>query len=287
MADNIRDIRQGYWRCDALPQLVIRTTCNSIKSYKAHSHSELSLGLIEAGQTCLSARGADITLSSGDMVLIEPHLVHACNPVQGLPRSYRMLYIDHQWCCDVLSECYQQKVTRFICEKGMLLVSDKENELPGLISTLTESCAPRDVSLVHERLRSVVQAYCSPLLNSEEDDGIAYRVREWLLEQVESPPSIEDIARQVGRTPESVIRNFKRRFGITPRAFLNNCRVEKAKRLLRTGMKIADVALEVGYSDQSQLHKAFVSYTASTPGQYQNSPNKNNSSMNNRVNFRQ
>uniref|UniRef100_UPI0034578CB3 helix-turn-helix domain-containing protein n=1 Tax=uncultured Vibrio sp. TaxID=114054 RepID=UPI0034578CB3 len=50
------------------------------------------------------------------------------------------------------------------------------------------------------------------------------------------------------------------------KSFLSNYRVEKAKVLLKGGMEITDVANELGFFDQSQLHRTFVSYTASTPG---------------------
>ncbi len=282
MANNTRDIKQGYRSCDALPQLMIRTTYNSSKSYKAHSHASLSLGIIEAGQTCLSVRNRHIILNPGEMVLIPPHLVHACNPVQHLPRSYHMLYIDQQWCRDVLAEVHQQKVTHFTCETEPLSFIGKISSLPDVIRTLIKKEGSGDISQADAMLRFIVQSYCFPSPDNK-NDSTAFRVRDWLQEQIEDPPSIDEIAQQEMMTQESVIRSFKRSFGITPRAFLNNCRVEKAKSLLRGGMNIADVALEVGYSDQSQLHKAFVSYTASTPGQYQNicSPDRRSISDNN------
>jgi AraC-like DNA-binding protein len=284
MTEYIRDIQQRFWSSEQLPHLVIRTTRDSVKSYKAHCHAELSIGIIAAGQTCLSVKTMDITLNREDVVLIQPDLVHACNPVQGKPRSYHMLYLDHQWCCDVLSLRYQQQVTHFRCDHGVVLAHPEYSGLAGLIGELMASDMQRDhYYRVDDVLRSMVLAYCSPAPEDESDDGAAYRTRELLLGQLENPPSVEDIARQSGRTPESVIRSFKRCFGITPKAYVSNSRVEKAKLLLRAGMKIADVAVEVGYSDQSQLHKAFVSYTASTPRQYQSSGIRSDS----RVNFRQ
>lgn len=70
------------------------------------------------------------------------------------------------------------------------------------------------------------------------------------------------------RSKETLIRAFRRAFHTTPRAFVNNVRIERAKEKLRAGSRIADVAADLGFSDQAQLHRTFVSFTASTPGQY-------------------
>ncbi|WP_333909671.1 helix-turn-helix domain-containing protein [Vibrio sp. SCSIO 43137] len=111
--------------------------------------------------------------------------------------------------------------------------------------------------------------YCSPVHKPDSVDELANKVRHRLLEDIVHPPSLETLSQQLGRPKETLIRNFKNQFGIPPKSFLNNNRIEKAKYLLRYGMNIVDVATEVGFSDQSQFHRNFVSYTASTPRQYQ------------------
>nr|WP_321461635.1 helix-turn-helix transcriptional regulator [uncultured Vibrio sp.] len=89
------------------------------------------------------------------------------------------------------------------------------------------------------------------------------------MQDIACAPSLDAVSKEFGRSKETLIRIFKKHLGITPKSFVNNSRVEKAKILLKRGMSIVDVAAEVGFSDQSQLHRTFVNYTASTPRQYQ------------------
>jgi AraC-like DNA-binding protein len=96
----------------------------------------------------------------------------------------------------------------------------------------------------------------------------AERIRQALLDNIESPVTLDELARAFGCRKETLIRVFRRSFHITPHAFVNNARIERAKRQLKMGEKIAHVAADLGFSDQAQLHRTFVSYTASTPGQY-------------------
>ena len=269
MGNTVRDINQHFWLNKALPHLTIRTTYNSVQGYKAHSHTELSIGIIEAGVTRLSMPKEQIVLHEGDIVLIEPNMVHACNPVDGKPRSYHMLYVDNEWCCEVLSTLYGYKVTQFTCDQNLLSDVERDSHLSGLICRLIECGSQELAAEINSHLFNLLSHYCSPQRNQENDNELAYKVRNRLLRDIAQPSSLDIISQEFGRPKESLIRNFKSRFGITPKSFLNNNRVEKAKFLLKCGMNIVDVATEVGFSDQSQLHRAFVNYTASTPRQYQ------------------
>jgi AraC-like DNA-binding protein len=97
---------------------------------------------------------------------------------------------------------------------------------------------------------------------------LAERIKQALLDSIETPATLDELARAFGCRKETLIRVFRRAFHITPHAFVNNARIERAKRRLKMGEKIAHVAADLGFSDQAQLHRTFVSYTASTPGQY-------------------
>ncbi|WP_432453920.1 MULTISPECIES: AraC family transcriptional regulator [unclassified Agarivorans] len=270
MSGSVRHIEQQFWCSQQLPHLEVRTTYNSTQGYKAHSHSALSIGLIEVGTTCLSIKDKKIFLNQGDMVLIQPHAVHACNPVNGNARSYHMLYVDESWCCEALSALYQRQVDQITCTHIRLTDLKIANELSFLINTLLKKTnkTKNNASHIDSLLFDILNLYCAPIFNKT-DNNLALQIKQHLLNNMVSPPSNHDISQQLGCSTESVIRNFKRCFGITPKSFLNNSRIEKAKYLLKSGVNIIDVASEVGYSDQSQLHRAFVNYTASTPRQYQ------------------
>lgn len=248
----------------------IRSTVNSTQGYKAHSHSQLSIGIISSGGTCSTINQQKIQLNEGDMILIAPNTVHSCNPIGEIPRSYHMLYIDNNWCCDLLSALYQHKVTQLTCEQKILSDHKITAELLPLISNLIENETSESIYQVELILFQIISRYCSPAeLNVQ--DNLVYQVKINLLDNIIYPTTLSEISQEFNLSPETIIRRFKQCFGITPKSFLNNHRIEKAKLLLRSGMQIVDVANEVGYSDQSQLHRAFVHYCAATPRQYQQS----------------
>ena len=269
MTDTVRDVNQHFWSSKIIPYLTIRTTYESTQSYKAHSHSELSLGIIASGITQLSMQDENYVLKKGDIILIEPNMVHACNSVGGMPRSYHMLYIDNVWCCNVLSKLYGYEITKYSCDLNLLLATECDANFSDLIVLLLNK-ESYDVAVdVESFLFNLLSRYCSPKIEHEDESELVCKLRNRLLQDITSAPSLEDVSREFGRPKETLIRTFKKHLGITPKSFLNNSRVEKAKILLKRGMSIVDVAAELGFSDQSQFHRTFVNYTASTPRQYQ------------------
>ena len=82
----------------------------------------------------------------------------------------------------------------------------------------------------------------------------------------DSSLTIEQIANSINLSPFYFARNFKKEFGISPHQFIINKRLEKAKKLLRNHLPIADVAQMCGFSDQSHLTRLFKKYLGFTPG---------------------
>jgi AraC family transcriptional regulator len=77
------------------------------------------------------------------------------------------------------------------------------------------------------------------------------------------------LADRAGLSPFHFSRAFKTTVGITPRAFVEQRRVERAKRLLaETGQDLADVAADSGFGTQSRMTFVFKRRTGFTPGVY-------------------
>jgi AraC family transcriptional regulator len=77
------------------------------------------------------------------------------------------------------------------------------------------------------------------------------------------------LAARAGLSPFHFSRAFKTTAGITPRVFVEQCRVERAKHLLRdTDQTITDIAAQTGFGTQSRLTLVFKRHTGFTPAVY-------------------
>jgi AraC family transcriptional regulator len=80
---------------------------------------------------------------------------------------------------------------------------------------------------------------------------------------------IQELAERLGMSQYYFCRQFKQSLGIAPYQYVIQQRVALAKGLLeRDGRSIADIALESGFSSQSQLNLHFRKLTGTTPRAY-------------------
>ena len=74
-------------------------------------------------------------------------------------------------------------------------------------------------------------------------------------------------------SPYHFARQFRAAKGLPPHQYVIARRVERARLLLQTGsdLSLAEVAADVGFSDQSQLCHHFKRLVGVTPGQFRTS----------------
>ncbi len=81
--------------------------------------------------------------------------------------------------------------------------------------------------------------------------------------------NFDRLARSHGMGRRTMERHFKEATGLTPLAYLQRLRVERAKQLLEAGTASFDeISYQVGYQDNSFFRKLFVKYTSLLPGEY-------------------
>ena len=103
-----------------------------------------------------------------------------------------------------------------------------------------------------------------------------HNARELLHDRCRQTVSISEIAKAAGVHPIHLTRTFRKFFHCTPGDYLRNCRLEMAASFLRGQQtSIAQVALEAGFTDQSQLSKAFKRKFGITPAEFRRNSSEN------------
>jgi AraC-like DNA-binding protein len=94
------------------------------------------------------------------------------------------------------------------------------------------------------------------------------RAREFLSENLEAKLSLETVAAVVGLSRYHFLRVFKQETGLPPHVFRTQRRIDAAQRMLKKGMPFSQVALSVGFNDQSHFTNKFRQFMGATPSQY-------------------
>jgi AraC family transcriptional regulator len=124
-----------------------------------------------------------------------------------------------------------------------------------------------------KKLRRWLELPRSPARRSHLRGGLSpaalRRVQVFVEANLAVPIHLNDIAARAALSPYHFARAFKRTAGMTPHAFVEERRIERAKRLLtETTQPLADVAVETGFGTQSRFTTVFERRTGFTPAAY-------------------
>ena len=97
---------------------------------------------------------------------------------------------------------------------------------------------------------------------------IVARVAATIRAHYAEPVTLSRIAASVGRHPNYIGLLFQEQMGLTVRAYLTRCRLERAADLISRGDKIEAVSLCVGYRSKTNLYRQFKRYFGVTPEHY-------------------
>ena len=250
-----------FWRDPALPFVEARRVGDGRQvCYAAHSHESFSIGVITGGRSTYLNGGLRIEVGAGTTVLMNPGVVHTCNPIDGEPWSYLMLFVDMPW----------------LQALGFTLPTQTWSSSPALYQRLMQAFADLFYASVPDREARLATLFCAlpGFLSGETGEGEAGNPRldaaaAFIRAHRSDPLSLEDICTACGLSRSYLIRAFGQRFGLTPHGYLLDQRVQLARAQLRQGRAIAEVAQQCGFTSAQYLHTVFRREFGCTPREYQ------------------
>jgi len=108
------------------------------------------------------------------------------------------------------------------------------------------------------------------LFPKDHGDPLVVKAQEWIEQHESEPIDYEWLAQELRTSRRSLERRFRQSVGVTPLAYLQKLRVERAKRLLEEGTRtFSEITYQVGYEDIPFFRKVFVRLTGLRPNEYQ------------------
>src|SRR6266568_3898677 len=97
---------------------------------------------------------------------------------------------------------------------------------------------------------------------------LAQRICHYIETHIEEPLTLADLGEQVNISPFHLQRVFKRVTGITPRQYVQACRVEQLKGRLKEGESVTRALYDAGYGSSSRLYEQAPARLGMTPTTY-------------------
>jgi AraC family transcriptional regulator, transcriptional activator of the genes for pyochelin and ferripyochelin receptors len=189
--------------------------------------------------------------------------------LEQLPREMRQFILDGK----PQPYYHQAKITR---EMDRVLQTILSCPYQGLMKQMFLESRALDLIMLH--LQQFQKHGCnrlSLLTKNLSDVDRIHRAKDILLNNLENPPSLIELARQVGLNDFKLKRGFREVFGKSAFKYLHDYRLEQARQLLaRGGMKVEEVASRVGFDSRSYFAIAFRKKFGVNPKQYLQSQQK-------------
>ena len=262
-----------FVRNPELKQIEARFSRYERSIFKKHTHEDYSIAVVVQGTSNFFYQNSVEKIRAGEIALVNPGEVHACNADEGDVWAYRMFYVDCGLIRTIADDVFGAEggLPRFTQQ----IVRDRQlfDALLGLYELLldTDNTLERD-SCIHETLAELLIGYgdrrsCTAM--PEQAAKPLQRAHDYLIDKLSENISLEELSCVAGFSAYHLLRMFREHFGLPPHAFQRQQRIHRGKQMLAEGRTIVDVALDLGFSDQSHFSNTFKSLVGATPRQYQ------------------
>ena len=262
------------WRADDLGDIELLHARYRTYTFAKHMHEGAAFGIIEAGVETFYYQGAQHAAPAGHVIVFNPGEAHTGEAADTGGWRFRMFYLDAGLLKRAVQDMSEKAADIPFFPEPIIHDAQTVLMLRNLLISLEEggSLLERESRFLWTLAQFAKLHADSPARERAAGDerGVVRLVRDYLEGHYRSNVSLEEIVALSGLSAYHLIRVFRQQVGLPPHAYLQQVRVNKARRLLRKGRSIIDVALMTGFTDQSHFTRHFKKMTGVTPGQYQN-----------------
>jgi AraC-like DNA-binding protein len=260
-----------FWQTPPLAGVELLSARYIDHRFAPHVHDGYVIGMIMAGAQRYRYRGAEHLAGSGTLVLINPDELHTGHKGTEDGWLYRAFYPDSGQITSLLAEL--ELPTHHLPAFGATLYRDQDlvNGFCQLHRLLeSPATALQQQTVWRELVLSLLQRHAAvPDAGKPGKEHRAVSLAKDLLHaQLAAPPSLETLAEAVNLSPFHFARVFRRATGMPPHTWLMQQRIARARALLQSGCLPLEVAMQLGFADQSHLSRQFKQVYGVGPGAY-------------------
>ncbi len=233
------------------------------EAFATHRHDTYAVGITLRGVQTFRYRGEQRHCLPGEW-----HVLHPDEPHDGAPGTddgfrYRILHVDPM----LIQAALGGRPLPFVPDPvvtddgGCSPLGDHLTDLGAPLDDLAATEIAADITGLLARHADTPRAASARI-----DLAAMLRVRSVLLDTPEARHRVEDLETVAGLDRWAIARQFRAAFGTSPTRFRTMRRIERARRLMRSGHPLSEVAVRAGFADQSHLTRMFKRTHGLTPG---------------------
>lgn len=226
------------------------------------------LVLITGGRGKITIENNVYTLSQGTLLYLSPGLRHSMVSCNDAPMSFYGVHF-----CYMNAKCFNNEWN----------YEDSNGVLP--IKNISEVAAYQKIETLFKKLNkcwneknlgfemicrgAFLEIIYDIIHNSETNYASRLKIEallEYINKNLDKKLTVEELAEMVKFSPDYLSVQFKSITGFTIIQYINQCRIDHAKiLLLDKEMKVKDIAIKVGFSDEFYFSKMFKKHEGISP----------------------
>ena len=260
-----RKERVDYLRPIAVPGVEILEGYNSSDPWRAF-HERYAVVPCLTANAGWRYRSKEHRLEDQSIMFLEPGEIHANTRVHK-PADFKVIFVEPEVFIREAQALGITATPHFRIAQG---------EDPGLFTALYEFCSAvaQGAGALEQQsrfaicLRRMLGYVEKPprVLPVGSEHRAVQRAKAYLQERFHTSVTLDELAAVTDMSRFHLLRTFAKRVGLPPHAYQLRVQVERACKLLRSGMPPKLVASAVGFADQSHLTRAFGQTVGTSPG---------------------
>jgi AraC-like DNA-binding protein len=122
------------------------------------------------------------------------------------------------------------------------------------------------LTLQAQSFERATQVAPQSVLRSARDRDRIFHARDYLLQNLDAPPSLPELSRIAGLNEFKLKNGFKEVFNNTVYGYLTDVKLAQAKEQLLAGMPIKEIALQLGYGSVQHFTRVYRKKFGQPPG---------------------
>ena len=263
--------RLKFWRIPQLDYLGLLHGSHLNYDYPVHLHEEYSIALMLRGIETTVCRGKNFRAVPGTILLINAEEAHSSSSQQV---EYRIFKISAKALTDIASTAAGQPPNRRLFADVVVTDNVVFRQLLNLHLSLEEKASALEYeSKLVSSMALLLARHAGTTLTADPaaKPACVGAARDYIRNHYSENVSLAKLTSITNLSPFHLLRVFHRQLGCPPHEYQTQVRIAQARRLIRGGDSLTNVALETGFVDQSHFSRNFKRIVGIPPGEYSRS----------------
>lgn len=223
-----------------------------------HLHEGWQFVAVTHGERRYQFKSGTIVAKPGHLVLLPPNLVHRAEGVKHERASFKIATFPTLQLSEPSAPMPVELSDSTLFERFL-----------AAYQTLQESRSCEDKTAALSHIQTILSATGSMSVElAFRTPAFVMETQARLLQSLDNVPSLASLAARACVSSYHLAHTFTKFIGLSPLAFHARARLLRSRTLISEGSRLIDVALSLGFADQSHFGRHFKSVYAMTPKEY-------------------